>query len=165
MWRWWEPEAWRSGCQLTDVLPTSCHRSGRLREGGQPAEESTWVSTCEGRGGGRSGQEERSAVTDPWAAQEFRYSLESSCVGHMAGPLYPHLSGFLEVGHPQNAGPGSSCLLPRLSQELTAASTSRAAGAGWWVLTEGDLCLLQTSSTFMASPWVALPAGKWIGLD
>lgn len=30
MWRWQEPEAWRSGCQLTDALPTSCHRSGRL---------------------------------------------------------------------------------------------------------------------------------------
>lgn len=165
MWRWREPEAWRSGCQLTDASLTSCHRSGGLREGGQPAEESTWVSTCKGRGGGRSGQEERSAVTDPWAAQESRCSLEPSCMGHTAVPLSPRLSGLLEVGHPQDTGPGSSCLLPRQSQELTAASASRAAGAGQWVLTEGDLCPLQTSSTFKASPWVALPAGKWTGLD
>ena len=104
-------------------------------------------------------------MTDPWAAQEFRCSLESSCMGHTAGLLYPRLSGSLEVGHPQNAGPGSSCLLLRLSQELAAATASRAAGAGQWVLTEGDLCPLQTSSTFMASPWVALPAGKWIRLE
>ena len=104
-------------------------------------------------------------MTDPWAVQESRCSSESSCMGHTAVPLYPHLGGLLEVGHPQDTGPGSSCLLPRLSQELTAASASRAAGAGRWVLTEGDLCLLQTSSTFKASPWVALPAGKWTGLD
>ena len=97
-------------------------------------------------------------MTDPGAAQEFRCSLESSCMGHTAGLLYPRLSGSLEVGHPQNAGPGSSCLLLRLSREL-------AAGAGQWVLTEGDLCSLQTSSTFTASPWVALPAGKWIRLE
>lgn len=104
-------------------------------------------------------------MTDPWAAQEFRCSLESSCMGRTAGLLYPRLSGSLEVGHPQNTGPGSSCLLLRLSRELAAASASRAPGAGQWVLTEGELCLLQTSSTFMASPWVALPAGKWIGLE